>query len=91
MKSSTENIILNIPNKNKGKFRFKERAGQSEFGKSFPALKAEFNKKVYLEWQIGYDAYEKDIEKNKKNTILQKKSFQFAGADSNMIYSRIVF
>jgi len=44
MKSSTENITLNIPNKNKGKFRFKERVGQSEFGKSFPA---------YPSWSAG--------------------------------------
>ncbi|MBC6415103.1 MAG: restriction endonuclease [Bdellovibrionales bacterium] len=80
--NTTPYISLNIPNKNQGKFKFKERSRQSEFGKSFPTLKAKFNKKVYLEWQISYDVYQKDIEKNKKQTLLYQKSFQFIGANN---------
>ena len=81
-----EELIINISNKNKGKYRFKERSCQSEFGKSFPTLKAKFNKDVYLEWQIGYDASEKDIEKNKKTTDLYQKSFQFVGENKKKKY-----
>ena len=59
-------LIIEIPNKNKGKFRFKERNNQKLFGDSFPTRNKSFNKNVYLEWQIGYDVYTGDLRKRKR-------------------------
>ena len=42
MKSSNNSITLKFPNKNQGKFRFKERTDHLEFGKSFATLKSKF-------------------------------------------------
>jgi len=79
-------IDLRISNKNQGKLRFKIRKSHLEFGQSFPTLKSQFNKEVYLEWQIGYEAYEKDILNGRKITSLDQKSFSFLGANNKQKY-----
>ena len=79
-------LIISIPNKNKGKFRFKSRNSIYQFGNSFATVTKKFDKNVYLEWQIGYDVYIKDIESHKKTTKLSKKAFKFKGANEKEKY-----
>ena len=79
-------LIISIPNKNKGKFRFKRRNSMYQFGNSFSSGIKKFDEKVYLEWQIGYDAYIKDIENHNKITKLYKKAFKFRGANGKEKY-----
>jgi hypothetical protein len=66
-------IVLRIPNKNAGKFRFKTRKGNIGFGESFATTSRIFTKKVYLEWQIGYDVMHNQL--NMKPTTLQHLTF----------------
>ncbi len=68
-------LVLKFSNKNKGKFRFKQKRN-SKWSDSFATKENKFNKNVYLEWQIGYDTVISDIDK--KSTILNNKSFEFA-------------
>ena len=79
-------LIFEIPNKNKGKFRFKERNNQNQFGNSFSTQSRKFNANIYLEWQIGYDAYIGDINKGTKKTSLDKQKFKFIGANQKEKY-----
>ncbi len=72
-------LAISIPNKNKGKFRFKKRDNRRQFGRSFAAGAQKFDKKAYLEWQIGYDAYVKDLESRKKQTSLIKAPLNLKG------------
>lgn len=72
---SNKKIFIEIPATNSGKFRFKTRKNNLEFGEIFSTRKINFNENVYLEWQIGYDAVVKDITNGKKITKLQKLSF----------------
>ena len=74
---------MNFPNKNKGKFRYKEKR-DSKLSSSFATQKNKFNKGVYLEWQIGYDTLVLDI--NKKITSLKNKKFEFIGANGKKKY-----
>ena len=74
-KIKNKEIHVLIPASNSGKFRIKIRENNLKFGNSFAARKNKFNKNVYLEWQIGYDATEQEIKKNKKETKLKKNTF----------------
>ena len=79
-------LVVHIPNKNKGKFRFKKRYNKEKFGDSFATGNKKFDEKVYLEWQIGYDVYIKDLQNNKKKTVLHKNIFKFTGANGKEKY-----
>ena len=74
-KIKDKEIHVLVPISNKGKFRFKTRKDNFDFGKSFATRSKPFNKDVYLEWQIGYDATEKDLKIGKKETRLNKLTF----------------
>ena len=76
-------LVLKFSNKNKGKFRFKQKRN-SKWSDSFATKENKFNKNVYLEWQIGYDTVISDIDK--KSTILNNKSFEFTGANGKKKY-----
>lgn len=66
-------IVLEFLANNEGKFRFKKREKNTDFGKSFSTRKEKFDNNTYLEWQIGYDVPINEIET--KSTKLTKKSF----------------
>lgn len=70
-----DKIVLEIRATNNGKFRFKTRDSSLEFGTTFGTKGNNFSEKVYLEWQIGYDAIVSDVEKGKKQTQLTEISF----------------
>lgn len=74
-KTTDKEISISIPVANSGKFRFKTRKDSLSFGKSFATRSNIFNKDVYLEWQIGYDATEKDLKEKRKHTNLNKLTF----------------
>jgi len=74
-KIQNKEIHILIPAFNEGKFRFKTRDDNFKFGNSFATRSNVFNKDVYLEWQIGYDATKQEIKNEKKNTKLTKISF----------------
>ncbi len=92
-KIENNNIILEIRATNAGKFRFKTRETNLEFGETFGTKENNFNEKVYLEWQIGYDAIVSDVEAGKKETEL--KNLSFTGANGKVKYpyelSELVF
>ena len=60
---------------NDGKFRFKTREGDTSFGKTFATRQKAFSEKVYLEWQIGYDAMVEDVKSGKKFSKLTQTTF----------------
>src|SRR3989344_7323793 len=68
-------IIIKIPASNEGRFRFKKRKDNLEFGEIFSTREKNFDEEVYLEWQIGYDITIKDAEEGKKETKLKTKTF----------------
>jgi len=68
-------ISLFFPAANAGKFRFKKRDTNLEFGYSFSTRKETFDEHVYLEWQIGYDVPVADVEKGEKRTVITGVSF----------------
>lgn len=72
---SGNSIELNFPAANNGKFRFKTRDENINFGKTFATRQNIFNEKVYLEWQIGYDALVQDVKSGKKSTKLTQEKF----------------
>lgn len=86
-------ILVRIPISKQGKFRFKTRANNLEFGDTFATRQKEITKNLYLEWQIGYDAVVADVQKGKKFTKL--KDFTFTGANGKLKYlyelSELVF
>ena len=59
-------IILEIRATNDGKFRFKTRENNLNFGNTFATKGNNFSKDVYLECQLGYDAMVNDVEAGKK-------------------------
>lgn len=69
-------IELYLPTKNKGKFRWKTRSDNSQFGSVFATATIPFTNSSYIEWQIGYDS---EINHEKKTTILN--TFEFIGAN----------
>jgi len=54
-------ILVEIPASNDSKFRFKTKKNNLEFGGIFSTRGNNFNKNVYLEWRVGYDATIKEI------------------------------
>ncbi len=68
-------IIIKIPASNDGKFRFKTRSNNLYLGNTFATRKNNFDKNVYLEWQISYDATIADVNKGKKDTKLKDLTF----------------
>ncbi|MBX7174142.1 MAG: R.Pab1 family restriction endonuclease [Pyrinomonadaceae bacterium] len=72
---SNNSIELTFSAANDGKFRFKTREKDESFGKTFATRQNAFNEKVYLEWQIGYDALVEDVKSGKKTTKLTQTTF----------------
>lgn len=72
---SNNSIELTFSAANDGKFRFKTRESSTNFGKTFATRQNAFNEKVYLEWQIGYDALVEDVKSGKKTTKLTSSTF----------------
>ncbi len=71
-----DNLIkLIFPASNAGKFRFKKRIKNIDFGKTFSTRENTFDEYAYLEWQIGYDAILQDVEKGSKQTKLIQETF----------------
>lgn len=83
-KIEKDRIVLNISPTNDGKFRFKTRENNLNFGDTFATRGNDFNKNVYLEWQIGYDAIVNDVEAGKKETKLT--DITFVGANNKTKY-----
>ncbi len=87
-----DKIILYFLPKNDGKFRFKIRFNNFSFGESFATTTKPFTDKVYLEWQIGYDALIKDTivgkdeKKSKKHTSLTNISFKGFNKKDKYLY-----
>ena len=79
-------IVIKIPASNYGKFRFKTRDNKLQFGEIFPTRHKNFSEKIYLEWQIGYDATVIDVRSKKKNTKLRKRSFVSANRKRKYLY-----
>jgi len=77
-------IIIKIPASTYGKFRFKTRSDNLQFGDTFATRKKNFNENVYLEWQISFDATVADVVKGKKDTKL--KGLTFVGANRKTKY-----
>ncbi len=86
IKIVNKDIIIIIPAANSGKFRFKKRKDNLDFGETFSTRKLPFDEQTYLEWQIGYDATLNDIKKGEKKTKLKGKSFLFIGANKQKKY-----
>ena len=74
---TNEEIIINLPSKNAGKFRYKKRNKIGEYGKGFATTTENFDDITYLEWQIGYDVIVSDVDK--KPTKLT--NMRFVGAN----------
>ena len=62
---SNNSLEITFSAANDGKFRFKTREKETSFGKTFAARQNVFNEKVYLEWQVGYDALVEDVKSGK--------------------------
>lgn len=77
-------IIIKIRATNAGKFQFKTRKTHLDFGEIFATRTKDFNKTIYLEWQLGYDAIVSDVKSGKKETKL--KSFSFIGDNKKEKY-----
>jgi len=86
IKVDKENILIIIRAVNSGKFRFKKRKNNLDFGETFSTRRVSFDEETYLEWQIGYDVPKNDIEKKKKKTKLKGKNFLFIGANKKRKY-----
>lgn len=71
-------LYINIPVKNKGKFRWKNRKTINDYGEGFSTDKIAYTKDSYIEWQIGYDVSVKDYEKDPSNkpTVLDGFTFK---------------
>jgi len=74
-KIKNDQITLKIRATNAGKFQFKTRDTNLGFGEIFATRSKDFNEKIYLEWQLGYDAMVSDVKSGKKETSLKKFSF----------------
>jgi hypothetical protein len=71
---------------NDGKFRFKTREQSESFGKTFATRQTPFNEKVYLEWQVGYDALIDDVKSGKKTTKLTNTTFIGSNGREKYLY-----
>ncbi len=76
----SKEIVLMLPTKNKGKFRFKNRIGLDEFGQTHATTTKPYEMGTYLEWQVGYDVKTTDIDK--KPTKLTH--LEFIGANGSL-------
>lgn len=75
-------LYINIPIKNQGKFRCKERNNINEFGKGLAPATIPVGEKAYIEWQIDYDLI---IGDENKTTKLNEWTFIGAnGKDKNL-------
>ena len=83
---SENSIRLNFSASNDGKFRFKTRDENVGFGKTFATRKNAFSEKVFLEWQIGYDALVQDVESGKKTTSLNRTKFVGSTGKEKYLY-----
>lgn len=92
-KIQKDKIILSIRATNDGKFRFKTRENNLNFGDTFATRGNNFSQNVYLEWQIGYDAAVNDVEVGKKETKLTKLTFVGANEKTKYPYelSELIF
>lgn len=79
-------IELTFSAANDGKFRFKTRKSETSFGETFATRQKPFNEKVYLEWQIGYDAMVEDVKSGKKTTKLTKEIFIGSNGREKYLY-----
>lgn len=79
-------IELTFSAANDGKFRFKTRKSETSFGETFATRQKAFNEKVYLEWQIGYDAMVEDVKSGKKTTKLTKEIFIGSNGREKYLY-----
>lgn len=79
-------ILINIPAKNGGKFRFKKRKSNLDFGNIFATQKIDFDENSYLEWQIGYDALISEVKKGNKVTKLVTESFIGSNKKEKYLY-----
>ena len=86
-------ILINILATNDGKFQFKMRETNLDFGEIFATRSKNFNEKIYLEWQLGYDAIVSDVKAGKKETGLKKFSFIGDNKKEKYLYelSELVF
>jgi len=76
-------LILKLPTKNKGKFRWKTRDDNSQFGEGFATTTIPFTERAYMEWQIGYDS---DVNHRTKTTFLDEMEFVGANGRSKNPY-----
>lgn len=83
---SEKSLEINFPSANDGKFRFKTRENNSGFGKTFATRQKAFNEKVYLEWQVGYDAMVEDVKSGKKQTSLTQATFTGSNGKEKYLY-----
>lgn len=79
-------IELTFSAANDGKFRFKTRKSETSFGETFATRQKPFNEKVYLEWQIGYDAMVEDVKAGKKTTKLTTSTFIGSNGREKYLY-----
>lgn len=79
---------MHLPSKNNQRpnIRFKEKRAGGILSASFATAQKEFNNQVYLEWQVGYDAADSDIESGKKSSSVHEPQFQFIGANKKKKY-----
>lgn len=85
--SCTNNTIeLTFSAANDGKFRFKTREKDQSFGQSFATRQKAFNEKVYLEWQVGYDAMVEDVKGGKKFSKLTQTTFTGSNGREKYLY-----
>lgn len=68
-------IEVMVPAANAGKFRYKKRDNRLAFGETFSTRTELFDKKTYLEWQIGYDVEVKEVRDGAAQTSLDAQSF----------------
>lgn len=81
-----DHLVLSFEAKNDGKFRFKKRENNLEFGKTFATKKDIFDNNVYLEWQIGYDAEVNKVKKGEKKTSLTDEYFIASNRKKKYLY-----
>jgi len=79
-------IILSFPAGNNGKYRFKKRVNNTDFGEAFPTRTENFDSTAYMEWQIGYDVPVKDVSNGEKSTKLKDHEFVGANGKSKYLY-----
>lgn len=83
---TNNSIEITFSAANDGKFRFKTREGETSFGKTFATRQKAFNEKVYLEWQVGYDAMVEDVKSGKKFSKLTNTTFIGSNGKEKYLY-----